>query len=270
MDSQGQESSDIPIIPKKIRVIRITRKPDNIEELPIIEIARKYPPPSWKDVFNYADDELELISELLDGVEKNQGKFFPKKVNLFKAFELCSRSKVKVVIFGQDPYHQMLYTGEPRAQGLAFSVSPSDSIPSSLQNIYKEIQSDVGISNFAHGDLTHWAEQGILLLNTCLTVQPNQAGSHKHIWAGFINKVIKDIAQANSKCIYVLWGNHAKKLAKLIEGSPPVLESSHPSGLSANRGFLGCKHFSQINELLRAQGKEEIDWNIDPGVNNKS
>jgi len=249
-------------VTRKIRIIRNVQKPDNIEKLSIIEITRKYPPPTWKDVFKEADDELELISELLGDKEKVDGTFFPRKADLFKAFELCPRNSVKVVIFGQDPYHQMLYTGEPRAQGLSFSVGRTDVIPSSLQNIFKEIKSDVGIDNYSHGDLSCWAKQGILLLNTCLTVQPNQAGSHKHVWAGFIDKVIKDIAQANQDCIYVLWGNVAKKLSSSIEGSPPILESSHPSGFSYTRGFKGCCHFSQINEILRNQGRTEIDWSV--------
>lgn len=244
-----------------IKVNRIIKKPDNIEDLTIIEIARKYPPLTWMKLFKYADPELELISQILESIEKDGKVFFPLKKDIFKAFELCPRSKIKVVIFGQDPYKQLLPTGKPRAQGLSFSADKNDAIPDSLQHIFKEIKDDVGISNYSHGDLTAWAKQGILLLNIYLTVQPDEKEFHQ-FWGGFINKAIKDIAQANPNCIYVLWGGHARKLIKLIEGSPPLLTASHPSGLSCNRGFYGCKHFSKINEILRKQGKEEINWEI--------
>lgn len=240
---------------RRIRVIRKRTKPKNIEDLSVIEICRKYPPATWEEVFKQADDELELVSSILD----NEDEYYPLKCNLFRAFELCPRHKVRVIIFGQDPYHQIQYNGEPRAQGLSFSVSENDTIPSSLNNIFKEILSDVNVSNI-NGDLTPWAQQGVLLLNVCLTVRPQEAGSHKKIWLGFIDKVLKDIAQVNPNCIYVLWGVWAKSIRFMIEGNPSILEATHPSGFSANKGFYGCKHFSKINEILLELGKEEINW----------
>src|SRR5690606_19127370 len=159
----------------------------------------------------------------------------------------------------QDPYHQVMYNGKPRAQGMSFSVSKDDSIPSSLCNIFKEINDDLGINNNTHGDLSCWARQGVLLLNSCLTVKPCEAGSHnKDLWMGFIDRVLKYIARINPKCIYVLWGAWAKHIKPMIEGKPHILESTHPSGYSARKGFFGCKHFSRINEILIEEGKEEI------------
>lgn len=247
---------------RRINVIRHIKKPDNIEDLSIIEIARKYPPPTWKNVFEYADDEIELASNILEDIESREGRSFPLRRDIFRAFEMCPRHQIKVAIFGMDPYPQILGDGSPRAQGLSFSVREDDQIPSSLQNIFKELKADLEIDNYSHGDLSSWARQGVLLVNYCLTVSPGKPGSHKRLWIGFMDKVIKDIAQANKDCIYVLWGNEAKKLAKMIEGNPLLLTAAHPSGLSASRGFLGCKHFSQINEELIRLGKMPIDWHI--------
>lgn len=228
----------------------------------VFTISQKYPPVTWETLFvKKAKEELRLISSILDRREKNDGPYLPEKINIFRAFDLCPSDKVNVVIFGQDPYHQVLYDGKSRAQGLAFSVSKEDEIPSSLANIFKEISSDLEIDNdFQHGDLTYWARQGILLLNTCLTVQPHLPKSHGKFWLSFVKKVIKYIATVNKDCIYVLWGAEAKSLKKFIEGDPPILEAAHPSGLSFSRGFKGCKHFSKINEILKKQGKPQIDW----------
>lgn len=249
---------------KKIKIYKTIVKPKDIESLPIIEIARKYPPYSWKKLFEDADDEINLISRNIDNFEKDNGKSLPLRRDVFKAFELCDRRDIKVVIFGQDPYHQLLSNGLPRAQGLSFSVSKKDELPSSLRNIYKEIKNDVGIDNSnKHGDLSSWARQGVMLLNACLTVKPSEALSHKKIWDPFIKKALKDISEANPKCIYVFWGGRAKALIKMLVGNQIKLQAAHPSGLSAARGFFECKHFSKINEILRSQGKKEINWEVD-------
>jgi uracil-DNA glycosylase len=247
---------------KKKPIIRIKK---NLEALSVLEISQKYYPISWKPLFEDAYDELELVSELLDEIVENSGPFFPEKKNIFRAFDLCKSSNVKVVIFGQDPYHQFLPNGKPRAQGLSFSVSDDDIIPSSLRNIYKELKSDLDIDNMCYGgDLTPWARQGVLLLNTCLTVTPGKAGSHGKIWSGFIKRVMLYLSKLNPHCIYVLWGRHAQGLRKEIEGNPHILESAHPSGLSCKH-FFGNRHFSQINDMLKKQNRTPINWSL--GVN---
>lgn len=240
----------------------ITR-PSDLQNHSVFDIYQKYPPYSWERLFQKkAFEELKLISTILDNKEKAYGHYIPAKIDIFRAFDLCPIHKVNVVIFGQDPYHQILPDGKPRAQGLAFSVSKDDEIPSSLSNIFKEISEDIGTTDFFHGDLTSWAKQGILLLNTCLTVQPHLPKSHGKFWLSFVKKVIRELAVVNKDCIYVLWGNEAKSLKKFIEGTPPILEAAHPSGLSYSRGFRGCKHFSQINQILHSQNKKSIDWTL--------
>jgi len=247
-----------------IEIVEIQKieRPLELNNGTVFEITQKYPPLSWENLFKKkAKEELKLISSILDRKEKEDGPYIPEKINIFKAFDLCPLDKVKVVIFGQDPYHQVLHNGNIRAQGLAFSVSKDDEIPSSLCNIFKEISENLGICNdFRHGDLTSWAEQGILLLNTCLTVQPYLPKSHGKFWLSFVKKVIKEIAANNGECIYVLWGGDAKGLKKYIEGDPPILEAAHPSGLSYNRGFKGCGHFKKINEILKDQNRDRIEW----------
>jgi uracil-DNA glycosylase len=237
----------------------------DIESLTVLEVAERYPPKTWEALFTDAFDELELLSSIVERKEKNSGTFSPERKNLFRAFELCSIDNVKVVIFGQDPYPQMLADGKPKAQGLSFSISMEDNdIPVSLKHIFKEINDDLDIENYAHGDLTYWAQQGVLLLNACLTVTPGQPGSYNKIWMGFISKVLKHIAKHNEECIYVLWGREAQGLERLIEGSSmTVLTANHPAARGGmNNGFFGCKHFSQINVILAKQKKKEIDWRL--------
>lgn len=175
---------------------------------------------------------------------------------------------------GQDPYHQNDDDSHPTAQGIAFSVRSNAKIPSSLRNIYKEIKDNY--PEFVipqHGDLTEWVKQGVFLLNACLTVTPHKAGSHGKIWMGFIHRVITAICQVNNECIFVLWGAEAQKHEKLISGQKSiVLKAAHPSGMSANRGFFGNKHFKIINDKLIEQGKSPINWQITNNVleaNNK-
>lgn len=220
---------------------------------------------SWNQVFEDAIDEFETINEILKEEKRVCGRIFPDEENIFKAFALTSLDNVKVVIIGQDPYHQLIKIdgkNVPRAQGLSFSVHKDDQIPSSLKNIFIEIHNTVpGFKTPTNGDLTYWCEQGVLLLNTCLTVNPNAAGSHGDIWLGFIDRVIKAITMVNKKCIYLLWGREAQKLEKNIGGKGIVLTAAHPSGLSANRGFFGCDHFNKVNEILTKNNETTINWN---------
>lgn len=219
--------------------------------------------PSWKSVFDNSKRELEKIATCLELDQKKNGAFVPLKSNLFKAFELTPLDQVRVVIIGQDPYHQLLTPTQPRAQGLSFSVHPDDEIPSSLKNIYKEISAcfPTWIPP-THGDLTSWATQGVLLLNTCLTCLPNQPNSHGKykLWMPFIVNVLKAIDEVRPNCIYVLWGRDAQQMEKYLGVRAFKLTAAHPSGMSASRGFFGCQHFLKINELLIKFGEPPISW----------
>lgn len=182
---------------------------------------------------------------------------FPPAGKIFAAFDLCPFSKVKVVILGQDPYH-----GEGQANGLAFSVAPGIEIPPSLMNMYKEIRDDLGTPIPSSGDLTHWAEQGVLLLNNSLTVRAHEAASHSNIgWEFVTDAAIKALSDGRTGLVFLLWGSHARRKAALIDRTKHlVLEAPHPSPLSAHRGFFGCRHFSKANQYLASQGETEILW----------
>jgi len=191
--------------------------------------------------------------------EKKAGKvIFPCEEKRFNAFQLTPLESVKIVILGQDPYH-----GEGQAQGLSFSVPEGVALPPSLRNIYKELTDDLGQRSLPNsGDLSHWAKQGVLLINAVLTVEKSLAGSHaKQGWETFTDHVIKEISEKNDGVIFLLWGNYAIKKSSLI-ATPKhhILTAVHPSPLSAYRGFWGCKHFSKSNDLLAAQGKKIINW----------
>lgn len=217
---------------------------------------------SWKKLL---DEEFEqpYFSEIKNFLvkAKAEGKrVYPSGKLIFNAFDTTPVHQVKVVIIGQDPYH-----GENQAMGLSFSVPRTEKVPSSLQNIYKELVTD--IPNFEkpkHGDLTKWAEQGVFLLNACLTVEHKTANAHKNIgWHQFTDAVIRKLSTERTGLVFLLWGSFAKKKKALIDTTKHhVLESVHPSGLSAHRGFFGCKHFSQTNELLEKQGLSGIDWQV--------
>ena len=213
---------------------------------------------SWKNALS-AEFDKDYFIKLTDFVrdEYMSGKqIFPAAKNIFNAFNLCPLDKVKVVIIGQDPYH------EPgQAHGLCFSVLPPTPIPPSLQNIYKEIESDVGRPSSTHGDLTHWAEQGVLLLNATLTVRAHAAASHAGMgWEQFTDAVIA-ACSARENIVYMLWGSYAQRKAQIVDANRNlVLKSVHPSPLSAYHGFFGNHHFSRANEYLVQHGKEPIDW----------
>ena len=213
---------------------------------------------SWKTAL--ADEfNKEYFIKLTDFVrgEYLSGKaIYPAPANIFNAFNLCPLDKVKVVIIGQDPYH------EPgQAHGLCFSVLPPTPIPPSLINIYKEIESDLGHPSKTHGDLTSWAEQGVLLLNATLTVQAHLATSHAGKgWELFTDAVIRAVAKQEN-IVYMLWGAYAQKKAEFVNPEKNlILKSAHPSPLSAHRGFFGNHHFSRANDYLIKHGKTPIDW----------
>jgi len=184
---------------------------------------------------------------------------FPPARDLFKAYELCPYHKVKVVILGQDPYHNV-----GQAQGMSFSVPKGVPLPPSLQNIFKEIRDDLGISEPDCGDLSYWAKQGVLLLNTVLTVRAHQAFSHRGIgWEEFTDATIRAIEEKEDPVVYILWGTPAQKKRSMIRQKKRlVLTAPHPSPLSAYRGFFGSKPFSKCNAYLRKEGVDEIDWQL--------
>ncbi|MBD8496805.1 uracil-DNA glycosylase [Paenibacillus arenosi] len=191
--------------------------------------------------------------------EYEREEIYPPYDQLFTAFRLTSYKDAKVVIVGQDPYH-----GPGQAHGLSFSVRPGVRIPPSLLNMLKEGASDVGITMPNHGSLTSWAEQGVLLLNTVLTVRAGQAASHKGMgWEQFTDRVIELLNEREKPIIFVLWGSHAQAKAKMIDQKKHfIVQSPHPSPLSAHRGFMGSKPYSKINAKLREWGEPEIDWQL--------
>lgn len=213
---------------------------------------------SWKRELEHEFDK-EYFIRLTDFVRSEylSGKqVYPRARDIFNAFNLCPIDKVKVVIIGQDPYH------EPgQAMGLCFSVPNGIALPPSLINIYKEIQDDLGRHSSTHGDLTHWANQGVLLLNSTLTVRAHLAASHAgRGWEQFTDAVIATLSERKN-IVYMLWGSYAQKKAALVDNSQNlILKSAHPSPLSAYRGFFGCKHFSRANQYLQSIGKTPIDW----------
>jgi len=215
---------------------------------------------SWKIVLGnefvkpYMSD---LKTFLVD--EKKHKRVFPPGSLIFNAFNQTPFNQVKVVILGQDPYH-----GIGEAHGLCFSVQDGITKPPSLVNIFKEIESDLGLPPPRSGNLTDWARQGVLLLNATLTVRENQPGSHQNKgWETFTDEAIRQLSEQREGLIFVLWGKFAEAKTILIDQTKHfILKSPHPSPFSANRGFFGCRHFSRINELLRQMGKHEIDWRL--------
>lgn len=205
------------------------------------------------------DYYLELRQKLINEYRTQQ--IFPNMYDIFNAMKLTSYDNVKCVIIGQDPYHNI-----GQAHGLSFSVRKGIAPPPSLVNIFKEIKDDVGIDNLGkHGELTKWAESGVLLLNSVLTVRANQARSHHGLgWEEFTTDVIKILNEREKPMVFMLWGGDAKAKQKFITNPNHfILKAAHPSPLSAYNGFFGCKHFSQANEFLKAHGMSEIDWSID-------
>jgi len=215
----------------------------------------------WLPAVN-AEFKKPYYAELYKFVKEEYSKVavFPPSDEIFSALHLTPLSKVKVVIIGQDPYHNV-----GQAHGLCFSVRPEVDIPPSLVNIYKELQSDLGCKIPNNGYLVKWAEQGVLLLNTVLTVRAHQANSHQGKgWEQFTDAIIRAVNAEDRPIAYLLWGRPAQsKMSMLDNPKHKVFTAPHPSPLSAHRGFFGCKHFSQVNAFLQANGVEPIDWQIE-------
>lgn len=214
---------------------------------------------SWKPILA-PEFKSSYFLKLADFVQQEYDSHncYPPKYQIFRAFTLCPLSDVKAVIIGQDPYH-----GYGQANGLAFSVNHDIAHPPSLVNIFKEIQTDLQLPYPSSGDLTPWATQGVLLLNATLTVRDGEAASHqKQGWEQFTNYVIQEISKRTVDVVFMLWGGFARKKAKRIDGNKHlILESGHPSPLSANRGYwFGNKHFSKANTFLKSKGKAPINW----------
>ncbi len=213
---------------------------------------------SWKRVLG-SEFEKEYFKTLRDFIysEYRSKTIYPPAKQIFNAFDSCPFESVKVVILGQDPYHE-----PSQAHGLSFSVLPPCPPPPSLVNIYKEIRSDVGDLVSANGDLTDWSRQGVLLLNATLTVEAHKAGSHQNKgWETFTDSAIKALAENREHLVFMLWGSYAQRKGAFIDRSRHlVLQAPHPSPLSAYRGFFGCKHFSAANAYLISQGLSPIVW----------
>ncbi|QJF24163.1 uracil-DNA glycosylase [Mammaliicoccus vitulinus] len=211
----------------------------------------------WQEIFHNIKSEHDF-SEMESFLEKAyQNKtIYPDKENIYQAFDLTPLDRVKVVVLGQDPYH-----GPKQAHGLAFSVQPNGKFPPSLRNIYKELEADIGCQRETP-HLQDWAKEGVLLLNTVLTVEAHQAHSHKNIgWEIFTDEIIKSVSRELDDVVFILWGKPAQSKIKLIDTERHhIIQSVHPSPLSAYRGFFGSKPFSKTNEYLIASGKEPINW----------
>jgi uracil-DNA glycosylase len=222
-------------------------------------------PESWREALApvLATRPLRALGGFLAAEEQAGKTIYPPRGTRLAAFERTPLGAVKVVILGQDPYH-----GPGQAHGLCFSVPEGCPVPPSLRNIYKELESDLGIPPAAHGDLSRWAEQGVLLLNNALTVEAGRAGSHQLLgWEDFTDAAVRAVAARAEPSVFVLWGSHAQKKAgrvpELGHGSPHlVLRSPHPSPLSAHAGFFGSKPFSKANAFLEEKGRGGIDWRV--------
>ena len=216
---------------------------------------------SWDEILKeeFEKEYYLKLREFLKSEYKTH-TVYPDMNDIFNSLKYADYKSLKAVIIGQDPYH------EPgQAHGLAFSVQKGTPIPPSLQNIYKELQSDLGITPASHGELTKWAKQGVLLLNNALTVRRGQANSHRGKgWETLTDAIVKKVNEKPEPVVYILWGANAREKTKLINNPDHlVLTCAHPSPLSAHNGFFGCKHFSKANEFLRSKGVGEIDWRVE-------
>ena len=216
---------------------------------------------SWLDVLQDEFDKPYMVNlKQFLAAQKAGGKtIYPAGSNWFAAFNHTPFDQVKVVILGQDPYH-----GPNQAHGLCFSVLPGIAIPPSLRNMYQELQTDLGVTTPGHGCLTHWAQQGVLLLNATLTVEQGNAGAHQGKgWEQFTDRAVQALNEQREGLIFLLWGSYAQKKGAFIDTSKHrVLKAPHPSPLSSYRGFFGCKHFSLANQYLDEQGAKPIDWQL--------
>lgn len=215
---------------------------------------------NWDELFRQ-EEQKEYYRKLMQFLDEEyaQKTIYPPREDVFTCFTSCPLQDVKVVILGQDPYHQPL-----QAHGLCFSVRKGVPVPRSLKNIYRELKDDLGVDAPSHGCLLEWARQGVFLMNTVMTVREGEAYSHnKKGWEVFTDTVISVLNEQEQGIVFVLWGNHAQKKARLITGAQHrIIQSAHPSPLSASRGFFGSKPFSTINTCLKELGKMPIDWRL--------
>jgi uracil-DNA glycosylase len=221
-------------------------------------------PESWRPAIEplLATREARKLGGFLKAEEAAGKRIYPPRGHRLRALELTPLDQVKVVILGQDPYH-----GAGQAHGLCFSVPDGVKAPPSLVNIYKEIESDLGIARPSHGNLEHWARQGVLLLNNSLTVEDGRAGSHQNLgWEAITDAAVAAVAERGEPTVFLLWGSHARNKAARVpglrDGRHLVLTAPHPSPLSAHSGFFGCGHFSKANAFLEARGRGAIDWRV--------
>jgi len=246
---------NMPALPERVDAVPSSPSPSSYasllkDESWVKALGSEFGKPYWQS-----------LEKFLESEERARAKVFPPKELVFRALESCPMSGVKVVIIGQDPYHD-----DGQAMGLCFSVPKGIRTPSSLQNIYKELREDLNCKIPAHGDLTKWAQQGVLLLNVSLTVRAHQANSHsKKGWENFTDAAIRELAKNRKGLVFLLWGKNAQDKEKLISKANGhlILKCAHPSGLSAHRGFFGCKHFSQCNKFIESNGGAPIDWQIE-------
>jgi uracil-DNA glycosylase len=228
----------------------------------IYEYATLCPPSGWESVFESLKDEFKDISEQLDQEVQMHGPYYPAKRDIFRALELVKPKDVRVVIIGMDPYPGE-YNGQCYANGLAFSVDrniPVDKIPASLKNVYKEVKSNYPNAQLNTGDLSSWANQGVLLINASLTVRPGVSGSHKKLWAGVVKAIISKVRE-NDNVVFVFWGKDAQKYLADVGNKCQKLSCGHPSPMSV-KTFLGNQHFLKINNFFRHIGLPEIDWSV--------
>ncbi len=204
---------------------------------------------------------MQDLRRFLVGEVRSGRGFYPPADRVFAALQLTALPDVRVVILGQDPYH-----GAGQAMGLCFSVPAGVPQPPSLRNVFQELRDDLGLEPPAHGDLTAWARRGVLLLNTVLTVSPGKPASHAgHGWEGFTDRVISELCARREGIVFLLWGRHAQQKGTVVDRARHhVLTASHPSPYSAASGFFGCRHFSRANALLRSDGREPVDWSLEP------
>ncbi len=225
-------------------------------------------PDSWRPALEpvLAMPQARKLGGFLKAEEAAGKQIYPPRGSRLAALDLTPLDRVKVVILGQDPYH-----GPGQAHGLCFSVPQGVRVPPSLVNIYKELESDLGIPRAGHGNLSNWAKQGVLLLNNSLTVEQGRAGSHAGLgWEAITDAAVAAVAARQEPCVFMLWGSHAKNKAMRVPGLSSgsnggrhlVLTAPHPSPLSAHSGFLGCRHFSQANAFLEANGRGAVDWRV--------
>ena len=215
-------------------------------------------PENWLHVVG-AEVEESYFQSLSRFVDDERGRYvvYPPEADVFNALKFTPYSEPRVVLLGQDPYHE-----QGQAHGLCFSVQPGVRPPPSLVNIYKELETDLGIKPRRHGFLEHWASQGVLLLNSVLTVEMGQAASHRDRgWERFTDRIIREVNESDQPVVFMLWGSYSQKKAAFVDTSRHlVLKTAHPSPLSAHSGFFGCRHFSRANAFLQSKGLEPVDW----------